>query len=144
MTDPIRPVVRVVRRLPASPGDVFDAWLDIDSLRQWMCPGTSWASAVEVDPRVGGRFRIVMSGEQGDVEHTGEYRELRRPERLVFTWISRMTHGRVTLVTIDLRPVGDATELTLTHEGLPDDTRSGHERGWSSIAEKLASALASH
>ena len=143
MTDATRPVVRIVRRLSASPGEVFDAWIDTDSLKQWMCPGTTRVSAVEVDPRVGGRFRIVMSGERGDVEHTGEYRELRRPERLVFTWVSRMTHGSETLVTVELRPVDEDTELTLTHEGLPDDeARDNHRHGWGSIAEKLASSLA--
>ena len=88
MTDPSRPVVRVVRRLPASREEVFDAWLDAESLQEWMCPGATRKTVAEVDARVGGRFRIVMTGEHGDTEHTGEYREIRRPDRLVFTWIS--------------------------------------------------------
>ena len=143
MTDPTQPVVRIVRRLPASPSEVFDAWIDVESLKQWMCPGTSRVSAAELDPRVGGRFRIVMSDERGDTEHTGEYRELRRPERLVFTWISKPTLDRETVVTIELRPVGKDTELTLTHERLPnDEARKSHQRGWASIAEKLASSFA--
>ena len=41
MTDPSRPVVRVVRRLPASREEVFDAWLDAESLQEWMCPGAT-------------------------------------------------------------------------------------------------------
>ena len=135
-------VLRIVRRLPASPEEVFDAWLDADSLREWMCPGANHVSAVEVDPRVGGRFRIVMSDDTGDTEHTGEYRELRRPERLVFTWISKNTLDRETLVTVELRPIGQETELTLTHERLPDDeARRKHERGWTAIVEKLVAHL---
>jgi len=139
MTEPKQPLVRVVRRLAASPHEVFDAWVDPDSLREWMCPGSTPASAVEVDPRVGGRFRIVMGDQAGGIEHTGEYRELRRPERLVFTWISTKTLERETLVTVQLRPVGRETELTLTHERLPgDEARRGHERGWMAIVAKLA------
>jgi uncharacterized protein YndB with AHSA1/START domain len=142
MTDPSRPVVRVVRRLPASREEVFDAWLDAESLREWMCPGATRKTVAELDARVGGRFRIVMTGEHGDTEHTGEYREIRRPDRLVFTWISTFTLGRETLVTIELRVAGDETELTLTHERLPDDdARKGHEEGWSSIVDKLAAEL---
>ncbi|MBI3769162.1 MAG: SRPBCC domain-containing protein [Deltaproteobacteria bacterium] len=142
MTDRKEPVLRVVRRLPASPDEVFDAWVDAESLREWMCPGTTHVSAAEVDPRVGGRFRIVMSDDAGDTEHTGEYRELRRPERLVFTWISKNTLDRETLVTVELRPIGQETELTLTHERLPDDeARRKHERGWTTILEKLAAHL---
>jgi uncharacterized protein YndB with AHSA1/START domain len=136
-------VVRIVRRLPAPPNEVFDAWLDVESLTQWMCAGTSRVTAAEVDSRVGGRFRIVMSDERGEVEHTGEYRELRRPERLVFTWISKVTLDRETLVTITLRPVGEETELTLMHERLPDaEARTKHRRGWTSIVEKLGATLA--
>jgi uncharacterized protein YndB with AHSA1/START domain len=142
MTDPTRPVVRVVRRLPASREEVFDAWLDAESLQQWMCPGTTRQIVAELDPRVGGRFRIVMSSEDGDTEHTGEYREIRRPERLVFTWISTHTLDRETLVTIELRVAGSETELTLTHERLPDDdARTKHEGGWRSIVDKLAAKL---
>jgi uncharacterized protein YndB with AHSA1/START domain len=142
MTESKQPVLRVVRRLPASPEEVFDAWVDADSLREWMCPGTSHVSAAEVDPRVGGRFRIVMSDESGSTEHNGEYRELRRPQRLAFTWISEHTLDRETLVTVELRPVGQETELTLTHERLPDDeARRKHERGWTGIVEKLCAHL---
>jgi uncharacterized protein YndB with AHSA1/START domain len=142
VTDRKEPVLQVVRRLPASPDEVFDAWIDAESLREWMCPGTTHVSIAEVDPRLGGRFRIVMSDETGDTEHTGEYRELRRPERLVFTWISKNTLDRETLVTVELRPIGQETELTLTHERLPDDeARRKHERGWTAIVEKLAAHL---
>lgn len=142
MTESKDPVLRIVRRLPASPEEVFDAWIDVDSLREWMCPGTSHVSAAEVDPRVGGRFRIVMRNEAGDTAHSGEYRELRRPERLAFTWISEHTLDRETLVTVELRAVGEETELTLTHERLPDDdARRKHERGWTGIVEKLAARL---
>jgi uncharacterized protein YndB with AHSA1/START domain len=139
------PSLCIVRVLPARPEEVFDAWIDPESLRTWMCPGAMSVSAVEVDARVGGSFRIVMRGAQGDVEHTGRYREIRRPERLVFTWASRITAGRETLVTIELRARADGTELTLTHAELPDDeTRRLHQGGWASIVEKLAAQLARH
>jgi len=134
--------LRIVQRLPASPAEVFEAWLDAESLKEWMRPAGAQVTAAEVDPRVGGRFRIVMSGEHGETEHRGEYREIRPPERLVFTWISNHTLGRETLVTVELRAVGDETDLTLTHEYLPDDeARRKHERGWTSIAENLAAIL---
>jgi uncharacterized protein YndB with AHSA1/START domain len=136
------PSLRIVRRLPARPEKVFDAWIDAESLRVWMCPGEMRVVAVDVDARVGGEFRIVMRGAQGDVEHTGQYREIRRPERLVFTWTSRITGGCETLVTIELRAQGKDTELILTHEQVPDDeARRLHQGGWTSIVEKLAGHL---
>jgi uncharacterized protein YndB with AHSA1/START domain len=137
--------LRIVRRLPAAPEEVFDAWTDADSIRQWMCPGELRVTVAEVDARVGGRFRIVMSTEDRHTEHTGEYLEMRRPERLVFTWRSRSTHDRETVVTVTLRPVAGETELTLVHERLPDDeSRGKHQGGWTAIVEKLAEKLAAH
>ncbi len=139
MTSPLR----IVRVLPASPEEVFDAWTDPRSLAVWMAPGSVRRSEVEADPRVGGRFRIVMKGPDCDHEHTGEYLVVERPRRLVFTWISRATEGRPTTVTVELRPRGPGeTELILTHDGLPDEAATAsHRTGWGRLREKLGGEL---
>ncbi|MFI5184075.1 MAG: SRPBCC domain-containing protein [Vicinamibacteria bacterium] len=131
--------LRIVRVLAASADEVYDAWIDPESLAVWMAPGSVVGSVVEVDARVGGRFRIVMKGPDCDHEHTGEYRVLERPNRLVFTWISESTRGLASIVTVDIRPRGTReVELTLTHEGLEDEaTRSKHRSGWGDILRKL-------
>jgi uncharacterized protein YndB with AHSA1/START domain len=132
-----------VRRLPGSPEEVFDAWTTGDSLALWMCPGSIQRAVTEVDARVGGRFRILMKGPERDYDHTGEYLVLDRPRRLVFTWISEGTHGRSTTVTVELRRLGRGeTQLTLTHDGLPDEEAVGkHESGWADILKRLAEQL---
>ena len=137
------PALRIVRVIPATPEEIFDAWTDAASLAVWMAPGSVLRAVVEVDPRVGGRFRILMKGPDCDHEHTGEYLVLERPRRLVFTWISAETQGRATTVSVELlaRSPGE-TELTLVHEGLPDE-RAGerHRSGWGDILGKLAAEL---
>lgn len=135
--------LRLVRRLPGTPAAVFAAWTDPESLKVWMCPGATHVATVELDVRVGGHFRIVMRHAEHDIVHTGIYREIRAPERLVFTWSSTATRDAPTLVTVELRPQGDATELVLTHTDLPDEeATSAHERGWQSIIAKLAAYVA--
>jgi uncharacterized protein YndB with AHSA1/START domain len=131
--------LRIVRVIRASAEEIFDAWTDAQSLSVFMAPGSVRRAVVEVDPRVGGRFRIVMKGPDCDHEHTGEYLVVERPRRLVFTWISESTHGRTTTVTLELVPRGpDETELVLVHEGLPDETAAGrHRSGWEDILRKL-------
>lgn len=135
--------LRLVRVLPASAEEVFDAWIDPESLAVWMAPGSVLRSVVEVDARVGGRFRIVMKGPDCDHEHTGEYLVLERPHRLVFTWISEATGGRSTTVSVEIRTLRPGeVELTLTHEGLPDETAAArHGAGWGAILRKLEDAL---
>jgi uncharacterized protein YndB with AHSA1/START domain len=122
----------------ATPQEVFDAWLDPESLREWMCPGALTVGDVQVDARVGGAFRIVMRGQSGEWLHTGEYREIRPPERLVFTWRSHATHWKDSLVTVELSAQGENTELILTHELLQDEEAiRQHTQGWQGIIEKL-------
>ena len=137
------PPLRIVRVLPGSPEEVFDAWTDPESLAVWMAPGSVRRSVVEADARKGGRFRVVMKGPDREHEHTGEYLVVDRPRRLVFTWSSQATQGRRTTVSVELRPHGRGeTELTLTHEGLPDDAaEASHRSGWGDIVQKLGAEL---
>src|SRR6476646_9784255 len=101
-TDQTTPVLVVRRRIAVPRERVFEAWLDSESLAHWMRPGDSTHAIVTVDPRVGGGFRIVMEGSShGCVEHTGEYLAIEPPSRLSFTWISKFTDERPTVVTVE-------------------------------------------
>ena len=94
----------VVRREIAAPArELFDAWLDPESLGVWMRPGDTQRSTIKVDPRVGGNFEIVMHTPGGPVPHTGTYREIDRPRRLVFTWNSPYALNNDSLVTVEFR-----------------------------------------
>ena len=133
----------VVRRLlPARREDVYAAWLDPASLAQWMCPGDVERATAEVEPRVGGRFRIVMMRRQGPaVEHRGEYLVMDPPSLLSFTWISAATDLIPTVVTIELFERGGETELVLTHRRLPAASVESHRGGWTDIVRKLGETL---
>jgi len=133
-----RPSVVVERVLPAPPAEVFHAWTDAETLRIFMCPGDITSADVEVDVRVGGRFRIVMHRGADAIAHTGEYRVVDPPHRLVFTWLSPATGPEGSLVTLVFEPHGQGTRLVLTHEQLPSEDVAGrHRRGWTDIVEKL-------
>ncbi|HVN80822.1 MAG TPA: SRPBCC domain-containing protein [Terriglobia bacterium] len=134
------PTVKVTRLLPATCQQVFEAWTEVESVKQWMCAGDTVVAHAELDVRVGGRFRVMMRGPNMDYDHQGEYLEVVPPNRLVFTWVSLGTHGQSTLVTVELQEQGNQTLLTLTHERLPDrEAASKHQNGWTSIVDKLQS-----
>jgi uncharacterized protein YndB with AHSA1/START domain len=131
----------VVRRtIPASAEVLFDAFLDPDALAEWMRPGTIRSAVATVEPRVGGRYEFVMQGESGAIPHSGVYRLIDRPKRLVFTWHSPHTGPNETLVTIDFVKAGAGTEVVVTHELLPEEARPAHSRGWTSGLEHLDQA----
>ena len=128
----------VVRRLIAVPReDVFAAWLDAETLGAFMRPGSVTAAHAEVDPRVGGRFRIFMLHSGRELEHWGEYLRIDPPALLSFTWHSAATHQQRTVVTVEFLDRGGSTEVVLTHRALPPEKRDEHRGGWTGILAAL-------
>jgi uncharacterized protein YndB with AHSA1/START domain len=145
-------VLVVRRQIPFPREQVFAAWLDGASLAQWMRPGGTARATVEVDPRIGGKFRIVMhvagatqscGHTEHDHEHRGEYLAIEPPSLLSFTWISKATDLLPTVVTIEFLERGSATELVLTHRRLPQGSFESHRQGWTDIVRQLEEVLAS-
>jgi uncharacterized protein YndB with AHSA1/START domain len=138
-----KPSLTLKRRLKAPPAKVFAAWSDPEKLKRWIGHGETKALSVECDLRAGGRFRWVMQAPDGEVHDvSGVYREVIADEKLVFTWAWKTTPERESLVTVLLKPDGDGTLLTLTHEHFFDEAaRDGHQNGWNSALDKLEKSL---
>jgi uncharacterized protein YndB with AHSA1/START domain len=128
-----------VRREIAAPAEVlFDAWLDAESLAVWLKPAATRETRVDMDPRVGGTFRFAMGGDQSSTVCTGSYLEIDRPRRLVFTWSSRDTEHRDSIVTVTFEASASSTVVEIHQVGLPDErSRDSHHAGWSDILREL-------
>jgi uncharacterized protein YndB with AHSA1/START domain len=113
-------------------------------MARWWGPDAGPVLSAQADVRPGGRFRVVfrtLDGEEHD--SSGEYREVEPERRLVFTWRWVSTPECLTLVTVELRPLPEGTELTLTHARFHDEAvRNDHREGWSGALDKLESLLA--
>ena len=135
-----KPSLTIKRRLNAPPARVYEAWTDPAKMLRWFGPAQAETLRAETDPKVGGRFRVLMRTSDGD-EHdvSGVYREVVPNEKLVFSWAWRSTPERESLVTVALKGDGTATVLTLTHEQFFDEAaRDAHREGWSGAIDKLA------
>ena len=145
--DGSEPVVTVTRMFDASPERVFDAWTSASQLAKWFGPSECVVDEVVCDLKVGGEYAITLILPTGDrARQSGIYKKIDRPVSLVFTWVladqpcegSEGAHAE-TLVSLDFRPVGAGTELTLTHEGLPTDAaKVAHMQGWVGSLASLA------
>jgi uncharacterized protein YndB with AHSA1/START domain len=133
-------LVNVQREIAAPAEDLFDAWLDAQSLGSWLRPTGVRETRAETDPRVGGTFRIVMVDDESSIAHTGTYREIDRPRRLVFTWSSPATRFRESIVTVTFQPASKSSTVVGIHQvGLPDEeARASHHAGWSDALGELA------
>jgi uncharacterized protein YndB with AHSA1/START domain len=142
MTAETRSRVVVTRRYAATPERVFDAFLDVEIARRFLfATATGDMITAEIDPRAGGGFTFTeRRPDMGDVRHVGEFLEIDRPRRLVFTFGVPQFDPRMTVVTVEIRPEGDGCELTLTNDGVPPDYAGRNHEGWSRILAGLLPA----
>jgi uncharacterized protein YndB with AHSA1/START domain len=128
----------------APPTRVFDAWLNREEWQSWIGPVGLRCQVPLLEPRVGGRFRIIMRLTDGRViPVAGIYQTVDAPRILAFTWGAESDSTHHTLITLSLAEKGAKTELRLRQEGFASiQSRDMHVTGWSDALNKLDSYLA--
>jgi uncharacterized protein YndB with AHSA1/START domain len=138
--------VRVSRQVAAAPERVFAAWLDAGEARAFVFGDRRWdAISSRIDARVGGDFRVVRQRGGEDIEYSGQYLEIDRPHRLVFSlFVERYAHFDDRVI-VELAPVAGQSLLVLTHElSLPDPVKRARiRREWARVLARLAALLES-
>ena len=135
--------LEMTRVFNAPPARIFACFTIKEEWNAWAGPYAIRGDVVLLEPRVGGRYRIVMHRPDGtQVVAGGVFQVLEEPSRLAFTW--KWEHGQdTTLVTIFLRDVGGKTEMHFRHEGFTsEEDRDNHNKGWTGCLEKLDAFLA--
>jgi uncharacterized protein YndB with AHSA1/START domain len=126
--------------------DLFRAWIEPARLAEWL------ATRAEVDPRVGGHYRLESDGDESapgvHVCH-GEYLEFVPDRRIVKSWIYEGPNPADTTrsrVSVDFTAADDhTTEIRFREEGQglgTDEEREFSRRAWSTAFDELERALA--
>jgi len=153
----VRRSVTLSRILDAPPRLVYAAWTRPEYLGWFLNPDNPTESAIEVDLRVGGTWRLEMVVNDDLRYFTGGiYRELVPDERIVFTFgaeggwpeLAGVAAADAPLVTITLRELAGNTEMTLRMDfaaHLSDEDVTGWldlgmEDGWRQTINRLVPA----
>ncbi len=117
----------IVREFEAPREMLWEAWTSPGMMAQWFAPEPLTVPRAEIDARPGGKYTLVMRDEDGnEFPSTGTYREVVRPERLVYedsvaemppSWVDLLNEARVEAPGT---PVPDGI-ATLTFEDLGGD-----------------------
>jgi len=153
VTSPIDREILITRVFDAPRELVFAAWTDPQRVAQWWGPKGYSSFACEIDLRVGGVFSLRMQGPDGVVYPcTGVFREVVKPERIVYTGPSEKNHPcgaglpPNAIVTVNFVEHDRKTTLTI-HARLESAADrdaavdAGFVPGWDSTLERLAELL---
>jgi uncharacterized protein YndB with AHSA1/START domain len=147
-------IVRLERSFVARPHEVYRAWLDPEPVSRWMAPGDLRVTRVEIDERVGGRYRIWQADRSGPAGGFDcELVALVPDRRIVFRWgfvgpdrASGPAYDSLLTVTLH-EAAGGGTTLTLVHERLDDlaqampDVAENVGPGWELALDKLGTTV---
>jgi uncharacterized protein YndB with AHSA1/START domain len=142
-------VLVIERTFDAPRALVWRVFTDPQHMVAWLGPREHPSVFHEADVRPGGKWRGRLRAVDGGRElgQGGEYREVKEPERLAFTFYWDQedgSRGPETLVEIDFAERGGKT-LTTFRQGVfnTSSNRDGHGHGWNSTFDRLANYLAS-
>ena len=144
--------LHIVRDFAAPREQVFRAWTDAESIRQWFPyhAGVHWTDP-PTDATPGGHFGWIVASDDNEKEifaFHGTYREVQPPEKLAFSWnwawlpIPGVEAPGRTLVTLEFLSKGEDTTVILTQTGFANEAaRQAHEKGWNRCLDGIQELL---
>ena len=133
---------------------IWQVWTEPEHFKAWFGPAGATISLARMDVRVGGSRLVCMEMETPDgpmgLCFTGEYREVVKNRRLVYTESMCDENGNVlspsdmgmpeghpttTEVTVELEDDDGRTKMVMTHAGIPADSPGA--AGWVAALDKL-------
>jgi uncharacterized protein YndB with AHSA1/START domain len=144
----------IVERVFDAPRElIWDTWTKPEHVSRWWGYGGVPLYVCEIDLRQGGSYRYVQKGEDGtEYPFIGVYREVVRPERLVYTQIFDIApfneHESVTYDTFEevesMKTKLISRTTFASTEALQGAIDSGMEKGSIDSMERFAEYLANN
>jgi uncharacterized protein YndB with AHSA1/START domain len=114
VTLPTDDQIRIAWECDAPRHLVYRAWTTPELVRRWWSGRRGEMTTVEIDLRVGGRWRYVMATDGGgEVAFHGEYREIVPDERIVYTEVFEGAPEVQALTAVTFTEAGGTTTLTI-------------------------------
>jgi uncharacterized protein YndB with AHSA1/START domain len=140
--------IRISRHFAAPAARIFTAMTVPEHVRRWYGPRALQITVCEIDLRIGGRWRYVLTAPDGSAHgFAGEYLEIEAPHRIVSTeYYEPIGADHAFVATVRLDPVDGGTHFTNTITYRSRADRDGHlgagmEAGMNETFDRLALLL---
>ncbi len=131
-------MIQVAAQVPASVERVYLAWTNPELAMKWFCGEGIRPADLEIDFRVGGRYRATQIILDEEFTVSGVYIEIEEHKKIVFTheWHDPLQFE--TTVTVEFNPDGHETEVVVTqNEFVSDGQADGQKNGWQNALDSL-------
>jgi uncharacterized protein YndB with AHSA1/START domain len=119
--------VLITREFDAPARLVYRAWTEPELVRRWWSGDRGEVTSVDIDLRVGGTWRFVMTANAGfEVAFHGEYREIVPAERIVWTTVFEGAPDAESLDTITFTEAGGLTTVQMLVQHTSQEHRDMH------------------
>jgi uncharacterized protein YndB with AHSA1/START domain len=127
VTTPSDRELLITREFDAAPGLVYRAWTTPELVARWWHADRGSVTSIDIDLRVGGRWRYVMVATGGfEVAFHGEYREIVADERLVTTEVFEGAPGDEAVTTTTFHDLGGRTRVEILVRHHSKQARDAH------------------
>lgn len=130
-------------------GEVWEAWLDTDTIKKWFSP------EAHIDPRLEGAFELFFDPKDHDHMSTKgcTITQFKPKELLGFSWKGPDQYAELmneptpsTQVKVEFREENGETRLSLEHTGWGEgeqwaEAREWHRRAWEDVLAQLKSFM---
>ncbi len=120
--------------IPGAVADIYAAWVSSDTV---IAPAT----AMDIDPVVGGHYRLIMEMPDATGRNEGAFSVVEPGERVVYTW-EWNGDGEVSTIDVRFEATANGTQITIHHSGFDKpESVDNHRSGWDSYIQGLQNFL---
>jgi uncharacterized protein YndB with AHSA1/START domain len=127
VTLPADTQILITREFDAPARLVYRAWTEPELVRRWWSGDRGKVTSVDIDLRVGGSWRFVMTANAGfEVAFHGEYREIAPAERMAWTEVFEGVPDAEALATVTFTEAAGLTTVQMLVQHTSQQHRDMH------------------
>jgi uncharacterized protein YndB with AHSA1/START domain len=122
---------------------VWEAWTEPGVIMKWFGSDPNGeVLRAQLDVRPGGSFEVTFK-DSDQTEHTcyGIYNEVKKMDKLTFTWQWKSEPGVESFIIVLLAEQGKSTKMQFEHMNFGSGSKHNYIKGWESTFLKLEQLL---